>query len=70
MPERVKNVYFWVGIVGVVFSASGIQPETLTSWKALFDSILSILSNPYSIMTVSMAILGVFVNPTTRGLKD
>lgn len=70
MEKRIKNVYFWLGLVGIVFSAAGVDFNTLTSWKLLLDSILSILNNPVAIMSVTMAIVGVFVDPTTPSLKD
>lgn len=70
MEKRIKNVYFWLGLVGIVFSAAGIDFNTLTSWKLLLDSVLSILNNPVAIMAVTMAIVGVFVDPTTPSLKD
>lgn len=70
MEKRIKNVYFWLGLVGIIFSAAGIDFNTLTSWKLLLDSVLSILNNPVAIMAVTMAIVGVFVDPTTPSLKD
>jgi len=70
MEKRIKNVYFWLGLVGIFFSAAGVDFNALTSWKLLLDSILSILNNPVAIMSVTMAIVGVFVDPTTPSLKD
>lgn len=70
MEKRIKNVYFWLGLVGIVFSAAGIDFNTLTSWKLLLDSVLSILNNPVAVMAVTMAVVGVFVDPTTPSLKD
>lgn len=67
---RYKNIYFWLGIVGVVFSAAGIDFNTLTNWKLLLESIISILNNPVAIFSVVVAVTGVFVDPTTPGLKD
>lgn len=70
MEKRIKNVYFWLGLVGIIFSAAGIDFNTLTSWKLLLDSVLSILNNPVAVMAVTMAVVGVFVDPTTPSLKD
>lgn len=70
MDKRYKNVYFWIGILGVVFSAAGINLESLTSWNILFDNILNILKNPFLLMSVIMAVTGVIIDPTTKGLKD
>lgn len=70
MNKRVKNVYFWIGVIGVIFTASGINPETITSWDILIKNILSVLSNPYLLASVVMAIIGIVVDPTTPGIKD
>lgn len=63
-------MYFWLGLIGIICNAANVDFNTLTSWKLLFQSILSILNNPVAVMSVTMAVLGVFVDPTTKGLKD
>lgn len=68
--ERFKNIYFWLGLVGIIFSSAGVDFATLTNWKLLLDSILGILNNPVAVMSVTMAVVGVFVDPNTPGLKD
>lgn len=70
MNNRIKNVYFWLGMISVVFGSAGINFEDLTSWKLLFEAILSILNNPVAIVWVIGGVLGVYVNHTTPGLKD
>lgn len=68
--NRLKNPYFWIGIVGVILSAMGISPEMFTSWGAVFEQLKELVMNPYMLASVCMAVLGVLVNPTTKGLKD
>lgn len=68
--DRFKNPWFWIGVLGVIFTAMGISPETITSWTILKDQLISLISNPYMLVTVIMAVLGVFVDPTTKGIKD
>lgn len=68
--QRAKNPMFWIGMVSVILTAAGISPETVTSWPLLAENILSILSNPFMLSTVVLAICGVAINPTTPGLKD
>lgn len=68
--NRFKNVGFWIGIVGIVLTAAGIDATTLTSWNLLFNSILDVLKNPYLLGCTILAVLGVVVNPTTKGLRD
>lgn len=70
IKKRMKNPWFWVGIVGVIGTAMQISSETLTSWKLLGDAALSLISNPYMIASVFCAVLGVFVSPDTPGLTD
>ena len=70
MKNRLKNPYFWLGLGGVIFSAAGIDFKTLTSWSLLVDALLSILANPVAVVAVIAAIIGVFVDTSTKGLKD
>ena len=67
---RVKNPWFWVGLGGTILAAMGVSPETFTSWGAVWDAIRSLLSNPFQIGCVILAVLGVFVDPTTDGIGD
>ncbi len=70
MKNRFKNPYFWLGLGGIVFSSAGVDFKTLTSWNLLGDALLNILANPVSVVAVTAAIIGVFVDPSTKGLKD
>lgn len=33
MTKRFKNPYFWVGLLGVIFTAMGVDATTLTTWQ-------------------------------------
>lgn len=68
--NRYKNPYFWIGICGVALAAMGIEPESLTSWGMVADNFLEVLKNPVAIVGTVLAILGVFIDPTTKGVKD
>lgn len=68
--ERFKNPWFWVGIGGVVLTATGMEPSMFTSWDALSGAVLDVLKNPFLLGTAALAVLGVFVEPTTKGLTD
>ena len=68
--DRFKNPWFWVGLLGVILTATGMNPEMFTSWGALWDAIMDVLRNPFLLGTAFLAVLGVFVEPTTRGLTD
>ncbi|CEK34314.1 Small integral membrane protein,holin, phage phi LC3 family,Bacteriophage holin [[Clostridium] sordellii] len=70
MENRLKNPYFWLGLIGVIFSAAGIDFKTLTSWNLLAHALLDILANPVAVVAVIAALIGVCVDPSTKGLKD
>ena len=70
MNNRMKNPYFWVGIIGVIITAMGISPEMLTSWDLVKEHLLGALSNPFMLGSIGITVLGIFVDPTTKGLGD
>lgn len=65
-----KNPYFWIGLIGVILTAMGVNAESFTSWQAVGDALLALINNPYLLGSVAIAVLGVFVDPSTKGLKD
>ena len=67
---RAKNIYFWVGLVGVILSAMGVSASMFTSWKIVWDAIVNLVSNPFMLGSVALAIIGVLVDPTTKGITD
>lgn len=70
IPVRLKNPWFWVGLVGIILTAMGVSPEMFTSWDILWDSIVDTVSNPFMLGSVALSVLGVFVDPTTNGVSD
>lgn len=70
IPLRLKNVWFWVGVVSTILAAMGVNPEMLTSWDAVCTALYSLVTNPFQLGCVVIAVLGVFVDPTTAGFKD
>lgn len=70
IPVRVKNPWFWAGLAGVVLSAMGVSAEMLTSWGAVWDAVVNLVSNPFMLASVVIAVMGVFVDPTTAGIGD
>lgn len=70
IPVRVKNPWFWVSLIGVILTAMGISPEMLTSWEAVWQAFIDLVSNPFLLGSVAVAVLGVFLDPTTAGLSD
>ncbi|SEN79759.1 holin, phage phi LC3 family [Peptostreptococcus russellii] len=70
MKDRIKNPYFWIGLVGVILTALQVEASTLTSWDKVLQLIIDTIQNPYLLTTTVMAVIGVVVDPTTRGAKD
>lgn len=67
---RVKNPYFWLGLIAVILAAIGVSPESLTSWQILYAQIRALINNPFATGCVIVAILGYINDPTTSGLSD
>lgn len=70
IPVRLKNPWFWVGVVSIIITAIGLDPTTMTSWGAVLDAVEAVLRNPVQLVTAVLAVLAVFVDPTTAGLTD
>ena len=67
---RVKNPWFWVGVFSVAITAIGVDPQTFTSWSAVWDGIKAVAQNPVQLVTMILAVLSVFIDPTTAGITD
>lgn len=67
---RMKNPLFWVSLGGVILTAMGRSPESFTSWGSVLRAIVELVGNPYLLGSVALAVLGVLVDPTTRGICD
>ena len=68
MNEKFKNPYFWLSVFALIFSASGIDFQTLTSWQLLVQALVDILMNPVAIVAVITAFLGIWNDNSTKGL--
>lgn len=67
---RAKNPYFWFGLVAIVLAAVGAKPEMFTSWAILAEQVKSLLSNPFALGCVVVAVVGYVNDPTTQGIAD
>lgn len=68
--NKFKNPYFWLSTIALIFSASGVDFNQLTSWKLLFDALVGIFNNPVSIIAVVTAFLGIWNDNSTKGLDS
>ena len=67
---RLKNPWFWIGIVSTILAAMGVDPEMFTSWQTVGSALVGLVSNPFQLGCVILAVLGVFIDPTTSGVTD
>ena len=65
---KLKNPYFWLSIIGLIFASAGIDFNTLTSWQLLGEALLSILQNPVAVVAVLTALVGIWNDNSTKGL--
>lgn len=70
MPVRFKNFYFWVTLLATILASMGVSAEMFTSWSMVWDAIVGLVSNPFQLGCVVLAIVGVINDPTTSGIGD
>lgn len=68
MKDKIRNPWFWIGLVSVVFASAGIDFNSLTSWQLFGHALLSIFQNPVALMAVIGGVLGVFNDNGSKGL--
>ena len=67
IPVRLKNPWFWVGVVSIIITALGVDPQQFVSWESLGGYIVDVLKNPVQLVTV---VLAVIIDPTTAGISN
>ena len=65
---KLKNPYFYLSVVALIFSASGVDFNQLTSWDLFGQALLGILNNPVCVIAVITAFLGIWNDNSTKGL--
>ena len=66
--SKFRNPYFWLSVFALIFSASGVDFNELTSWTLLGNAIIDILNNPVSVVSVITAMLGIWNDNSTQGM--
>ncbi len=66
---RLKNPVFWIGLCGVIMTATGAKPEMFTSWGILAQTVKGIFANPFLLGTTILAVIGVCANPVAQEQK-
>lgn len=67
MKDKIRNPWFWIGLISVVFASAGIDFNSLTSWQLFGHALLSIFQNPVALMAVIGGVLGVFNDNGSKG---
>ena len=65
---KLKNPYFYISLIALIFASAGIDIETLTSWQAVGEALINMLENPFTVLCEIVAIIGVFNDNSTPGL--
>ena len=65
---KLKNPYLYLSVIGLIFSASGVDFTQLTSWNLFGQALLGILNNPVCVVAVITALLGIWNDNSTKGL--
>ena len=68
MKDKLKNPYFWLSTLALIFSASGVDFQQLTTWPLFVETLSDILKNPVAIVAVVTAFLGIWNYNSTKGL--
>ena len=68
MKDKLKNPYFWLSTFALIFSASGVDFNELTSWTLLGKAVVGIVNNPVAIVAIITAFLGIWNDNSTKGL--
>ena len=66
--DKLKNPYFLLGVVAVIFASAGVDIATLSSWPLLAAALLSIVNSPFTLLCVIFALLAMFNDNSTSGL--
>ena len=66
--QKFKNPIFWLSLIAIMFASAGVEFSTLTSWKLLGESFLSILDNPVSVGSGIVAVICVCNDKSTKGI--
>lgn len=68
MKDKLRNPWFWIGMISVIFASAGIEVATLTSWPLLAAALIGIVNNPFCLMCVVVALVSIWNDNSTSGL--
>ena len=44
---RLRNPYFYIGLIAVILTATGAEPQMFTSWQLLIEKLRAFVQNPF-----------------------
>ena len=59
---KLRNPYFYISVIGLIFSAAGVDFNSLTTWHLLGKALLDIFNNPVSTLAVITALVGIWAD--------
>ena len=59
---KLRNPYFYISVIGLIFSAAGVDFNSLTNWYLLGKALLDIFNNPVSTLAVITALTGIWMD--------
>ena len=67
---KLRNPYFYISVIGLIFSAAGVDFNSLTTWHLLAKALLDIFNNPVSTLAVITALTGIWMDNGDYTLKS
>ena len=67
---KLRNPYFYISVIGLIFSAAGVDFNSLTNWYLLGKALLDIFNNPVSTLAVITALTGIWMDNGDYTLKS
>ncbi len=49
-----------IALIGVIFTTAGIDLQSLNTWEALGDNIIMVISNPFLLGSIGIAIFAFY----------
>ena len=62
--QRLRSLPFWIGVVAIIITVSGINPENMTEWGILLENISDIFRNPFVLISIVAAVFSFYNNTT------
>jgi len=71
---RIKNPQWWaqiaLAVILPVLGYYGMTGADITTWGAVWDTLLRAISNPYVLVLAAVSAYNAIVDPTTAGIGD